>query len=244
MGSFDQAAYWRDADDAHFRWQTGRSYFAECERALVAMAGIAADTPRLLEVGCGEGANLVHLSTQRGARPSSGWIGVDFAAAKVAHAAHVLPGCAFARADATRLPFADGAFDAVLVRDVLHHVDARAALVVEAARVLRPGGRLAVIEPNRASPLIVAQALLVRAERAVLRSTAARLRRELTDAGLRDVGVERAHPFPLARVLANPRLPLAAPDALLRAADRVAAAVVPRAAWMYLVATGQRPPTR
>ena len=231
----EQADYWRDADDAHFRWQTGRSYFAECERALVAMAGIAPETPRVLEIGCGEGANLVHL----GAKP--GWIGVDFAAAKLAHAARVLPGCRFARADATRLPFADGWFDAVLVRDVLHHVDARAAVVAEAARVLRGGGRLAVIEPNRASPLIVAQALLVRAERAVLRSTAVRLQHELGGAGLRDIRVARAQPFPLARVLSNPKLPFAvAPDFALRVVDRAAATIVPRAAWMYLVATATR----
>ena len=234
----EQHDYWRDADDAHFRWQTEGGYFAATERELVAMAGIDAQARRVLEIGCGEGANLLHL----GARP--GWIGVDFAHDKLRHAAGSLAGLGFARCDAAALPFASGHFDAVLIRDVLHHVPDRDAVVAEAARVLRPGGTLAVIEPNRASPLIVAQALLVKEERAVLRSHAGRLADELGGQGLRDVQVRRAQPFPLARVLTNPRLPLSrllrsGPGVrLLEAADRLARALVPERAWMYLVVRG------
>lgn len=45
-------------------------------------------------------------------------------------------------ADATRLPFADGSFDVVLSFLMLHHVVQWEQAVREAARVLRPGGRL------------------------------------------------------------------------------------------------------
>lgn len=56
------------------------------------------------------------------------------------------PGLAFTAGDATRLPFADGAFDAVTVSFGLRNVVDPAAALGEARRVTRPGGRLAVCE--------------------------------------------------------------------------------------------------
>ena len=48
-----------------------------------------------------------------------------------------------------RLPFTDASFDAVVCMEVLEHVDDAAAVVAEAARVLRPGGIFAFAGPNR-----------------------------------------------------------------------------------------------
>jgi len=67
------------------------------------------------------------------------------------------------RGDATRLPFRDGAFDAVVVTDALHHLDAPAALD-EAARVLRPGG---VLVAGEFDPGTLRGRALVAAERLV-----------------------------------------------------------------------------
>jgi SAM-dependent methyltransferase len=47
-----------------------------------------------------------------------------------------------------RLPFPDGAFDRVVVVDMLEHVPDDAALVAELARVVKPGGRLIVNTPH------------------------------------------------------------------------------------------------
>ncbi len=49
------------------------------------------------------------------------------------------------RANATRLPFAEETFDAAMLVSMLHHVDSFARALAEAKRVLRSGGRLAVM---------------------------------------------------------------------------------------------------
>jgi len=53
---------------------------------------------------------------------------------------------------AEALPFGDGELGALLLVDVLHHVAAPAAFFAEARRVLRPGGRVVLLEPY-VSPL-------------------------------------------------------------------------------------------
>lgn len=50
-------------------------------------------------------------------------------------------------ADAHRLPFADRSFSGVVMLDVLHHLERPIEFLEEASRVLKPGGRLAMIEP-------------------------------------------------------------------------------------------------
>jgi SAM-dependent methyltransferase len=50
-------------------------------------------------------------------------------------------------ADGLQLPFGGATFDAVVGLDLVHHLARPAAFFEEAARVLRPGGRVAVIEP-------------------------------------------------------------------------------------------------
>ncbi|MDX1662931.1 MAG: class I SAM-dependent methyltransferase [Candidatus Promineifilaceae bacterium] len=49
---------------------------------------------------------------------------------------------------AERLPFPDGSFDRVLVVDAFHHFADHGAVVAELVRILRPGGRLLIEEPD------------------------------------------------------------------------------------------------
>jgi SAM-dependent methyltransferase len=53
-----------------------------------------------------------------------------------------------ARADATSLPFGDASFDAVVLAEVLEHVENDGAALTEAARVLRRGGILGITVPR------------------------------------------------------------------------------------------------
>jgi SAM-dependent methyltransferase len=235
-----QRAYWRDADAQRFDWQTTNPILAPRERRLLRPL-VTRPGERLLELGCGEGANLHHLREGGAAR-----FGVDFSLDKARFAQQATAARTVA-ADAARLPFADGAFDALLIRDLLHHVPAPEAVLAEARRVLKPGGRLMLVEPNRASPLILLQAALVPAERGVLRSTATRLGALIGAAGLRVVRQGVEHPFPVERVLLHPALgapALARSPHVARALDaleRLAQRLLPARAWMYLVFEAIRP---
>lgn len=67
---------------------------------------------------------------------------------------------AAARADLARLPFADATFDIVISSHVAEHLTQPEAVFGELARVLRPGGRLLVLTPNRWHYVTVSAALL------------------------------------------------------------------------------------
>lgn len=105
---------------------------------------------RVLDVGCGAGHELVALERE-GMRA----VGVDFSAAMLDASrqrllSEGLP-VRLARADAAGLPFGDSTFDACRIERVLQHVIDPAAVLGEVRRVLRPGGTLAVLEPDWAS---------------------------------------------------------------------------------------------
>ncbi|HAU29446.1 MAG TPA: SAM-dependent methyltransferase [Rhodospirillaceae bacterium] len=51
-------------------------------------------------------------------------------------------------ADAQALPFEDGSFANIVLFDVLHHIERPRLFLSEAMRVLRPGGRIVMVEPG------------------------------------------------------------------------------------------------
>lgn len=99
---------------------------------------------RILEVGCGDGLNLEILWAQ-GIR---NLVGCDISLPLLAR---VRAGPAVA-GDLFALPVAGGALDAVLADSVLHHLTTVAPTLAEIRRVLRPGGRLCLLEPRPSAP--------------------------------------------------------------------------------------------
>lgn len=96
-------------------------------------AGLA--EPRLLEVGCGGGYHSAVFAALAASRPR--YLGSDFSEDMIAGARRRFPDAAFEVADATALPFADGAFDIVFEGvSLMHILDYRAA-IAEIARVAR-----------------------------------------------------------------------------------------------------------
>lgn len=96
----------------------------------------------LLDIGCGQG-RILKLLASRAQRA----VGVDidanarrFARAELLLAG--LPNCTLRQGDMYQLPFADAEFDTVILDDVLGDAADPAAAVAEAARLLKPAGRL------------------------------------------------------------------------------------------------------
>ena len=98
---------------------------------------------RTLDLGCGEGRVSRAL-----AQAGHTLVATDSSPGMVAQAATQPPAPAALVSDAARLPFIDGAFDLVVAYMCLHDMDRMPDAVREAARVLRPGGRLAVAIPH------------------------------------------------------------------------------------------------
>ena len=74
---------------------------------------------------------------------------------------HLAPGrVELVQGDFAELPFADAAFDTVLFHQVLHYAQSPEAVLAEAARVTRPGGRVAIVDfaPHDREELRSAQA--------------------------------------------------------------------------------------
>jgi SAM-dependent methyltransferase len=221
-----------DAAPEHFHWQTRAAGIAERERELVEAAFLPLGQ-RVLDLGCGEGATLYHLGGPAGA------VGVDLFPKKIAFAQQQLPNCRFVAASVYELPFAAAAFDHLLVRDVIHHLEEPARFVAECVRVLAPGGRIDVLEPCRYNPLIAMHAALNVAERGELRSTEPFLR-SLLGEHFSELTVQRFQPMPLHRLVYHPQLGRPALGNSrrfrngLQRFETLLGRVVPDVAWAYL----------
>lgn len=108
----------------------------------------------LLDLGCGFGRHA-YEALRRGARvvacdmslPELSQVRAMFEAMVEAGEAPPRGMAATAAGDATRLPFADGAFDRVIASEVMEHIPNDLGALDELFRVLRPGGTLAVTIP-------------------------------------------------------------------------------------------------
>lgn len=105
---------------------------------------------RVLDVGCGTGS--LALAAKRRVGAEGAVQGVDASPEMVARARHKAARAGlevtFDAAPAQALPCSDGAFDVVLSTLMIHHLpdDARRQAVAEMQRVLKPGGRLLVVD--------------------------------------------------------------------------------------------------
>lgn len=99
---------------------------------------------RVVDVACGTG-DLAALAAARGARV----LGVDFSGEMLRAARRRLGHLAWVRGDAEALPLPDGFASVVTSGFALRNFASLERALAEMARVLRPGGRLALVEVDR-----------------------------------------------------------------------------------------------
>jgi 2-polyprenyl-3-methyl-5-hydroxy-6-metoxy-1,4-benzoquinol methylase len=100
----------------------------------------------VLDAGCGVGYGSAML-----ARAGAGEVvGLDLSAEAIEAASKAAPANAsFVVGDVHALPFAAGRFELVVCFEVIEHVESQDDVIAELARVLAPGGVLAISSPNR-----------------------------------------------------------------------------------------------
>ncbi|HTH97660.1 MAG TPA: metalloregulator ArsR/SmtB family transcription factor [Stellaceae bacterium] len=100
----------------------------------------------LLDIGTGTG-RMLEIFAPHVAHATGIDMSRDMLAVARAHLERAgLRNCTIRQGDMYALPLAAGSFDLVLLHQVLHFADKPTEVLAEAARVLRPGGRLAVID--------------------------------------------------------------------------------------------------
>jgi SAM-dependent methyltransferase len=151
---------------------------------------------RFLEVACGSGGAAVRVAERFGASVT----GVDVNPAAIgdatarAHAHGVEERAQFEVADGDRaLPFSDASFDALFCNDAILHLRERGRVLLDWARVLRPGGRCLYTDGVVVTGCVTNEELRIRSSIGFFLFTPIGANEKfLEDAGFRTVRVEDA----------------------------------------------------
>jgi len=156
--SYDKAQAVREFS----RWSVGydqsilqRLLFGPSHRAIIGrILDRSGDLPlEVLDVGCGTG---VFAARARAALPRARIWGVDLVAEMLARGASRWRSdrgsSSAVQGDSERLPFPAGAFDVVTCSNSFHHYPHQDRAVAEMHRVLKPGGRLLLVDGCRDGP--------------------------------------------------------------------------------------------
>ena len=103
-------------------------------------------TDRVLDVGCGTGQFAVAIAPLVAHAAGADLTPAMLDKARAWQAKAGVVNVDWLQADSTDLPVADGAFDIVTSRSMLHHAADPAATLAEMRRVCAPGGRIAVLD--------------------------------------------------------------------------------------------------
>ena len=149
-----QFEVWAESYD---RFLLSRLLFEPSHRAMVqelvrGAGGCRGEGGDLLDVGCGTGS-LVLMAV--GTEVVGRGVGLDYAlrmcraAERKARQAGLEGAAGFVRGDSEHLPFGSSRFDVVTCSNSFHHYPRQGAALAEMRRVLRPGGRLLLVDGFR-----------------------------------------------------------------------------------------------
>lgn len=189
----------------------------------------AAHGRRVLDAGCGTAYGTAILARAGAA----GVVGVDRAGDVLDRVRAAMPdGVELQTAELLELPFDDGEFDLVTCFEVLEHLEDPEAGLDELARVLAPGGLLAVSSPNRATyppgnPHHVREYLPEELRDALARRFA-------------NVRLHRQHSWQTAAMLSDEELAIADGELVRGASLRKAATIEPGAETFDVAVAGEQ----
>jgi ArsR family transcriptional regulator len=126
------------------QWDRLRDGLFGADFAVGALVGLVPDTWTVGDLGCGTGATTARLAPH-----VARVIGVDASSEMLAAAADRVadaPNVDLRHGTLEALPIDNGVLDAAVMMLVLHHLPTPAAALTEAARVMKPGGRLLVVD--------------------------------------------------------------------------------------------------
>lgn len=156
---FDEVADRYDRMNALMTFGQERRWRREVARTLRLRKGA-----RILDLAAGTGASTAPFASS-GARP----VACDFSLGMLTVGKKEHPTLDFVAGDALRLPFRDGAFDAVTISFGLRNVADVSLALQELARVTRAGGRLVILETSQPPARVLRAAGKVYTERVMPR---------------------------------------------------------------------------
>ncbi len=202
--------------DSYDRCILQKMLFGPSHRVLIGrIRAVSRGRPiRMLDVGCGTG---MFASAVRAALPEVKVFGIDLVAEMLAkgqsrwrlHRGHVFP----VQADSERLPFSPASFDIVTCANSFHHYPRQDRAISEMRRVLKPGGRLMIIDGYRDNlwGWLIYDVCVAGVEGDVRHASAARFRELMTEAGLQAIA-QRVHlglaPFLITEGIAAEPIPV------------------------------------
>ncbi len=165
-------------------------------RSIEAIERDGDDPLRVLDIGCGTGQFAERLLA---IRPETQLWGLDLVADMIRAGAPRWRGLAdralTMQADSERLPLADGQFDVVACANSFHHYPNQACAIREMQRVLKPGGRLLLIDGYRDRPWgwFIYDVCVTTLEGGVHHASARRIEQLCRDAGFETIS-QTVHP--------------------------------------------------
>jgi ubiquinone/menaquinone biosynthesis C-methylase UbiE len=163
-------------------------FFRPAHRML--LAAMRPGENQILDIGCGTGSFAARALKSR---PQASVVGLDLSEGMLAQCHERLRAAdgrlQLVRGDSQRIPFADNSFDALTCSHSFHHYPRQDLVASEMFRVLRPGGRLYIIDGDRDRlwGRLVYDVVVVMMEGAVKHLSRAAFRSLYTSAGFVDV---------------------------------------------------------
>ena len=132
--------YWENPEEAD---QSPKGFLAAMERlnSELLLTADLKDYQAVLDAGCGFGGTLREIQTRY---KEMNLVGINIDPRQLEIARQKVPGVSFIEGDACVLPFKSSTFDRVLAVECIFHFSSRLQFLKEAARVLKPGGLIAL----------------------------------------------------------------------------------------------------